>query len=78
MKGVPERVVVAGRRLTCLVCQGETFVHRTMKLATSGFANSGFNKQADGAVCTTCGYVHTFLGADIGWTRLDRSEEGAS
>jgi hypothetical protein len=49
-----------------------------MKLATSGFANSGFNKQADGAVCTTCGYVHTFLGADIGWTRLDRSEEGAS
>ena len=71
MKGVPERVEVAGRQLSCVVCQGDTFVHRTMKLATSGFASSGFNKQADGAVRTTCGYVHAFLGADITGTRLD-------
>jgi hypothetical protein len=74
MNGVPERVEVAGRELSCLVCQGGRFVHRTMKLTTSGLANSGFNKQADAAVCLTCGHVHTFLDADITWTRLDRPE----
>jgi hypothetical protein len=74
MKGVPERVEVAGRQLSCQVCQGSTFVHRTVKLATSGIANSGFNKQADAAVCRECGFVHTFLGGTLTWTRLDRPE----
>lgn len=78
MKGVPERVDVAGRQLSCLVCQSTTFVHRTITLTTSGFANSGFNKQGDAAVCQECGYVHTFLGAQITWTRLDQPVEGAS
>ena len=71
MKGVPERVDVAGRELSCQICQGTTFVHRTMKLTTSGIANSGFNKQADAAVCVDCGYVHTFMGGELTWTRLD-------
>jgi hypothetical protein len=75
MSGVPERVHVAGRDLSCLVCQGGRFVHRSTKLETSGLAGSGFNKQADAAVCLACGYVHTFLGGDITWTRLDRAEE---
>ena len=78
MKGVPERVELAGRQLTCLVCRGGTFVHRTTKLATSGIANSGFNKQADAAVCVDCGYVHTFLGGNLTWTRLDRPEGATS
>jgi len=77
MRGIPERVDVAGRQLSCQVCHGTTFVHRTMKLATSGFANSGFNKQADAAVCMVCGFVHTFLGGNLTWTRLDRAEEGS-
>ncbi|HET7432455.1 MAG TPA: hypothetical protein VFJ89_13185 [Nocardioides sp.] len=71
MTSVPERVDVAGRRLTCQVCEGDTFAHRTTKLITSGIANSGFNQQADAAVCLGCGYVHTFLGAHLTWTRLD-------
>jgi hypothetical protein len=30
--------------------------------------------ERDAAVCRGCGYVHTFLGADLTWSRLDRPE----
>ena len=72
MNEVPERVTVAGRPLVCTICQGDAFVHRTLKLLTSGIANSGFNRTGDAAVCATCRYVHTFLGADLTWERIDR------
>ena len=71
MSEVLERVTVAGRPLVCLICQGDTFVHRTMKLLTSGVANSGFNKTGDAAVCATCRYVHTFLGGTLQWERVE-------
>jgi len=74
MSEVLERVTIAGRPLVCTICQGDTFVHRQLKLITSGLANSGFNKTGEAAVCATCRYVHTFLGAELTWTRLDRPE----
>jgi ribosomal protein L37E len=66
MKG-PQRVHVKGSPLTCQVCGAETFDHRTATLTTSGIANSGFNKRSDLAVCSECGYVHTFLDGRLEW-----------
>ena len=68
-----EHLVVAGRRFACLVCATDVFERRTMTLVTSGIANSGFNKRGDLAVCTACGYVHTFLaGSPLTWERVER------
>jgi len=62
------RVSSAGHRMTCSVCHGDTYHRRTMTLLTSGIANSGFNKRGEIAVCTTCGYVHTFIaGSPLAW-----------
>jgi phosphoglucosamine mutase len=33
---------------------------RIITLVTSGFANSGFNKEADAVTCAACGYIHQF------------------
>ena len=68
----PQRVIAAGHPLICQVCKGGTFEHRTMTLTTSGIANSGFNKRAELAVCTTCGHVTTFLaGSPLTWVPQD-------
>jgi hypothetical protein len=65
-------VVVAGRPLRCLVCSGRAFARREVKMNTTGmsFMNLDWaNRSGDGAVCRTCGFVHTFLGGDLAWQR---------
>jgi predicted nucleic-acid-binding Zn-ribbon protein len=50
--------------LNCLVCRGNLFFDREIKLNTSGaeFFNLGWaNQSATGLVCERCGYVHTFV-----------------
>jgi hypothetical protein len=67
-----DHLVVAGRRLACLVCAADVFERRTMTLVTSGIANSGFNKRGELAVCAGCGYVHTFMaGSPLTWERVE-------
>jgi hypothetical protein len=74
MSEVLERATVVGRPPARPVSGGDTFVHRSMKLLTSGPANSGLDKTDDAAVRATCRYVHTSLGASLTRTRLDRPE----
>lgn len=71
MRDVVEHVTVAGRSLVRPICQGDTFVHRTLKLLTSGIASCGSNRTGDAAVCASCRYVHTFRDAELSWQRLD-------
>jgi hypothetical protein len=66
------QVSSAGHRLTCFVCQGDTYDRRQMTLLTSMVANSGFNKRGEVAVCSTCGYVHTFMGGTtLAWEQVE-------
>ena len=66
-------VTAADQPLACLVCgYDDGFVKREVQMITSGAAllNAGWaNKTAFGAVCQRCGFVHTFLGGDVTWTR---------
>ena len=67
-----KRVSAAGHRVTCLVCQGDQFEQRSMTLVTSGFANTGFNKSGQLAVCVTCGFVHLFFqGSPLAWEPVE-------
>jgi predicted nucleic-acid-binding Zn-ribbon protein len=57
-------VVVAGRPLQCVVCGADRFAYREVKLNTTGltfFDLDWLNKSGVGAVCTACGYLHTFV-----------------
>lgn len=66
-----KQVLVAGRLLTCVVCgSGQEFARREVSLNTKGMSFMGLdwmNRSGDGAVCTTCGYVHVFLGDAHQW-----------
>jgi len=71
-------VVVAGRTLRCLICSGTAFARREVKMNTTGmsFMNLDWaNRSGVGAVCRTCGYVHTFLGGDLEWRRPSEGAE---
>jgi predicted nucleic-acid-binding Zn-ribbon protein len=57
-------VYAAGNKLACLVCGGEAFLRREIKLQTTGMSFIGLdwaNRSGDGAVCRQCGFVHTFF-----------------
>ncbi|MEI2703501.1 MAG: hypothetical protein V9E83_14020 [Baekduia sp.] len=59
---------IGGRGLACLVCGGGEFVSREVKLNTSGFELLDLawaNESATGLVCTSCGYVHEFVGSAL-------------
>lgn len=60
-------VVVAGRQLACVVCGGDRFAYREVKLNTTGltfFDLDWLNRSGTGAICVGCGYLHTFVDAD--------------
>lgn len=60
------------RRLACLVCGNDLFQQREVLMNTSGATMFGVdwaNKSADGAICTACGFVHTFLGPGHYWVK---------
>jgi hypothetical protein len=49
--------------LRCLVCQGELFVDREIKLNTSGMEFLGMewaNRSGTALICDRCSFVHTF------------------
>jgi predicted nucleic-acid-binding Zn-ribbon protein len=63
-------VYVRGRRLACLVCANETFLQREIKLNTTGMSFVGLdwaNRSGVGAICRSCGFVHTFLDGQLDW-----------
>lgn len=56
--------------LACLVCSGNLFARREIKMNTTGMSFldlDWLNKSADGAICVRCGFVHTFLGEAHQW-----------
>lgn len=64
-------VTVAGRPLACVVCGEASFAYREVKLNTTGmtfFDLDWLNRSGVGAVCLTCGYLHTFVdGSRVEW-----------
>lgn len=72
-KREPRLVTVHGRALRCLVCGGDEFWDREVKLNSSGmeFFNLAWaNQSALGVLCASCGYVHEFVGDAVSlWER---------
>ncbi|MCZ4551706.1 hypothetical protein [Gordonia rubripertincta] len=71
-KNVEARALtVHGKPLVCVVCQtGTTFFQREVMMNTVGMSMMGWdwaNATADGAICATCGFVHTFMGNAHAW-----------
>jgi hypothetical protein len=61
--------VYEGRDLRCLMCGGDRFNYRDIKMVTSGtafFGGEWLNKSGEGAICVQCGFVHTFM-RRLGW-----------
>jgi predicted nucleic-acid-binding Zn-ribbon protein len=61
-------VNVAGKPLACVVCGNGRFAYREVKLNTTGltfFDLDWLNRSGVGAICTACGYLHTFVDADL-------------
>lgn len=59
-----------GAVLSCLVCGGQRFARREVKLNTTGMTFMDLdwaNRSGDGAICESCGFVHTFLDGDLIW-----------
>jgi hypothetical protein len=51
--------------LYCLVCRGQLFSDREIKLNTSGMEFLGMewaNRSGTAIICDTCSFVHTFAG----------------
>ena len=60
----PEPVSIAGHDVTCEVCGGTQFWHRTAQLntAVATFFNVDWaNPSADCYVCDGCGHIYWFL-----------------
>ncbi len=63
-------LTVLDKPFVCHVCGGGEFIQREIKMQTTGltfFDLDWLNESADGAVCTTCGYVHQFAGTFHVW-----------
>ena len=59
------RAAVSDKWLACLVCGADQFTERPVKLNTTGAEFLGVewvNRSAMALICTSCGYVHEFLG----------------
>ena len=70
-------VHAAGRKLACLVCGGDAFQRREIKLQTTGMSFIGLdwaNRSGDGAVCRRCGFVHTFF-QEVEWRVPDTGRQ---
>jgi hypothetical protein len=54
--------------LHCLVCRGQLFTDREIKLNTSGMEFLGMewaNRSGTALICDRCGFVHTFAGNEF-------------
>jgi hypothetical protein len=67
MSRSPNLVTLGPQRvpLACLVCRGQLFTDREIKINTSGMEFFGMewaNESGTALVCDQCGFVHTFAG----------------
>jgi hypothetical protein len=63
-------VLASGQPLSCLVCGGRRFTRREIKMNTTGMTFMDLdwaNRSGDGAICRSCGFVHTFLDGNLAW-----------
>ena len=54
--------------LSCLVCRGQTFADREIKLNTSGMEFLGLewaNRSGTALICDQCSFVHTFADSEF-------------
>jgi predicted nucleic-acid-binding Zn-ribbon protein len=61
----PVTASVGDQPIQCLICAGDQFWDREIKLNTTGmelFDMAWANQSALGLVCASCGYVHEFVG----------------
>ena len=61
----PVTASIGKKTITCLMCDGNEFWDREIKLNTTGmelFDMAWANQSALGLVCAACGYVHEFVG----------------
>ena len=69
MARTPALVTIGdGEPLRCLVCEGELFFDRPVKLNTGGLEFLGLewaNRSATGLICADCGYVHMFVSDSV-------------
>ncbi|WP_374985416.1 hypothetical protein [Streptomyces fradiae] len=71
----PLHAQVGDRAVRCLVCGGDTFREREVKLNSTGmefFDLAWANESARGLICWSCGYVHLFVNDDL---KLHRARE---
>ncbi|MFI6417399.1 hypothetical protein ACIBG6_08295 [Streptomyces sp. NPDC050842] len=55
---------IGDKKIHCLMCGGDVFREREVKLNSSGmeFFNLAWaNESANGLICCSCGYVHLFV-----------------
>jgi len=67
------------RFLSCLVCQGLMFERRSIKMVTTGMAVldlEWMNQSSDGAICSRCGFVHSFMGSGHQWIEPSLVKDG--
>lgn len=68
--GGSEVWLATGAQLLCVVCGNRGFTRREVLMNTSGMTFLDLdwaNKAGEGAVCRSCGYVHTFLDVAVEW-----------
>ena len=66
--GKGKRVEIKGKTLCCGHCEWDRFKRHIVQLNTAGmtFLDLDFlNQSAEVLQCTSCGYLHWFLGSDI-------------
>jgi len=71
----PVHAAIEERWLHCLVCGGDRFREREMKLNSTGMELFNFgwaNESATALVCWRCGYVHTFANENIELYRAEK------
>lgn len=67
-RGEYEVVLGNDALLSCPVCAGQTFAHRSIKLNTTGATFLGFdwaNADSDGVACLRCGRIQEFVSGFI-------------
>ena len=67
-------VTIGKAAFRCLVCGNSHFYDRPIKLNTTGTTFFGFdwaNRSSKGLICCRCGYVHEFLGDQVGLWNVD-------
>lgn len=72
----PVTATYNGKPIACLICGGEHFMPREIKLNTTGlelFDLGWANASATGLVCIACGYVHEFVGDAVQLWTLEQS-----